>query len=189
MTNRPETLQPGNYWKTPFSWEPGCPMPPATSALNFEIAPDDWLLEAVVRVMASSLDESDRYAVKEMGQARVATELLALAPQHFEVRREWWRLARDKDGRRVGFVLTVLFTGEKTWRDGRREGTIYYMGVLPEFRGFGHGRELLAEATRICIAANCWRISCDTGTDNHPMVNAFRQAGYAERAPWQRSIK
>jgi hypothetical protein len=34
--------------------------------------------------------------------------------------------------------------------------------------------------------ANCWRLLCDTGTDNLAMVNAFRLAGFKERVPWQR---
>jgi ribosomal protein S18 acetylase RimI-like enzyme len=63
------------------------------------------------------------------------------------------------------------------------------MGVLPEFRGRGYAFELLAEATRIFDAAHCWRVFCDTATDNFPMVDAFRRAGYIEHAPWQRSVE
>ena len=74
------------------------------------------------------------------------------------------------------------------WRDGRPQGTIFYMGVLPAHRGRGHARALLDEATRLFVAADCWRIFCDTGTSNLPMVKTFRQAGYQERAPWQRPL-
>lgn len=59
------------------------------------------------------------------------------------------------------------------------------MGVLPAFRRRGHGLELVHEAPRLLTEARCWRIFCDTGTDNAPMVNAFRRAGYLGRQPWQ----
>jgi len=182
-----DTLQPGHCWKTPFYREPGWAMP-ATSALTFEAAPGDWLLDAVAQVMADSLDESDRHAVARSGSVRAAGDLLALAPQHFETRSGWWRRGLDANGRPVGFVLPVLFRAEKNWKDGRPEGTIFYMGVLPPCRGHGHAFDLLVEATRIFDAAHCWRVFCDTGTDNVPMVHAFRRAGYQERAPWQRSL-
>ena len=55
-------------------------------------------------------------------------------------------------------------------------------------RTSGYAFELIAEATRLFIDAQCWRIFCDTGTDNHPMIKAFRKAGYKERTPWQRSV-
>ena len=184
-----EPLQPDHYWKTPFIWEPGGPVPSAESGLTYEAAPDNWLLSAVAQVMSSSIDASDRYAVGEFGAERAAADLLALAPEYFELRPGWWQLARDRDGSAVGFVLPALLQGEGRWRNGRPQGTIFYMGVLPEFRGHGHGRELLAQATRTFIAADCWRILCDTGTDNHPMIEAFRQAGYTERSRWQRSVK
>jgi ribosomal protein S18 acetylase RimI-like enzyme len=183
-----EVLQPGHYWKTPFVWEPGCPQPHPEAALVFEPTPEHWLLDAVASVMADSLDESDRLAVGRLGPARAAVELLALASREFEAPHGWWRLARDDKGHAVGFVLPVLFADESTRRQGHPEGTIFYMGVLPEFRGRGHCLELLAEATRVFIDARCWRIFCDTATTNHPMVNAFRRAGYSERAPWQRSV-
>ena len=100
----------------------------------------------------------------------------------------WWIVAKDAESNRVGFVLSVLFKGDETWKDGRPEATIFYMGVLPAYRGRGYGQELLEEAVRTSQLANCWRLFCDTGTNNHPMVSAFRLAGFKERAPWQRPV-
>jgi ribosomal protein S18 acetylase RimI-like enzyme len=181
-------LKPDHYWKTPFVWEPGGPPPPATGALTFDAADEDWLRGAIGQVMAAGTDDSDRYNVPRVGVAAAVQELYDLLPSWFERRDGWWRAARNADGERVGFVLPVLFRGERNWRDGRPEGTILYMGVLPPFRGRGHARELVDEATRVFIAAGCWRIFCDTGTDNLAMVRAFRLAGYTERAPWQRPL-
>jgi hypothetical protein len=120
-----DALEPGHYWKTPFFWETGCKTAPATSMLSFEAVSDDWLLDALARVMADSLDESDRHALGRFGSAGAARELLAMAPQYFETRPGWWRAGLDSSGHRVGFVLPVLFRAAERWRDGRPEGTIF----------------------------------------------------------------
>jgi hypothetical protein len=48
---------------------------------------------------------------------------------------------------------------------------------------------LLDEATRVFIGADCWRVFCDTGSRNEPMLRTFRTAGYEERTPWQRPLR
>lgn len=179
-------LQPGHYWKTPFLWEPGCAEPEPARALRFEPAPHEWLLSAMGQVMASSADPSDQHAVAEHGERSAAEELLSIAPKYFSWQADWWRLARSDKGEEVGFVLPVLFSDERRSRNGQPQGSIFYMGILPQHRRNGWSHELLAEATRIFIAAGCWRIFCDTGTDNAPMVSSFRKAGYMECEPWQR---
>jgi ribosomal protein S18 acetylase RimI-like enzyme len=184
-----DDLQPGHYWKTPFIWEPGCPEPtPAPPALRFEPLADDWLHGAAAAVMADSLDASDRYACDHGGAGKAVDELMAILPEYFVRPDGWWRAAVDALGQRVGFVLPVVFKDRARWREERPQGTIFYMGVLPAFRGRGFGLELVHEATRVFVQAGCWRIFCDTGSDNRPMVEAFRRAGYRERAPWQRPL-
>jgi ribosomal protein S18 acetylase RimI-like enzyme len=183
-----EPLRPGHFWKTPFIWEPGCQEPQSVAAVCFEEAPDAWLNSALAQVMSHSLDESDQYTVQHSGPDHAVTELLAIVPLYFEKPEAWWRVAVDAQGQKVGFVLPVLFKDQARWNEGRPQGTILYMGVLPEFRGRGYARALLDEATRICIQARCWRIFCDTSSSNAPMLNAFRQAGYKERSSWQRPI-
>jgi ribosomal protein S18 acetylase RimI-like enzyme len=180
---------PGHFWKIPFLWEPGHPLPPAHGALHFEPAPADWLAPALADVMAHSLDESDQAAVAELGARGAADELLAVDEDYFEACGGGWRRACTADGRPVGLLLPVLLKPERSRRDGRRTGSIYYMGVLPEARGRGHGGELLDEATRTFVAAGCWRIFCDTGARNAPMLAAFRRRGYQERAAWERPLR
>ena len=63
-----EDLRSGHYWKTPFVWEEGCPAPKASSRLSYGVADGEWLTFAVAQTMASSLDESDIYAVSQNGQ-------------------------------------------------------------------------------------------------------------------------
>ncbi len=188
MDHTLDTPKPGHYWKTPFYWEPGCPAPPVEAGLAFEPVADAALRPLIGAVMATSLDESDRFNVPRIGVDAAVQELFDLLPAYFERQPDAWRVGRDRQGRIVGFVLPVTFKEERFWRDGRPQGTILYMGVLPGFRGHGHGLELVHEASRVFIAAGCWRIFCDTGTDNAPMVQAFRRAGYTERDPWQRPL-
>ena len=183
-----QTLQPDHYWKKPFIWEPDCPQPSARSSLRFVALDDEWLISAAAEVMVDSLDESDRYALAHGGPAQAAADLFAFDREYFQKVDGWWRAGVDAKGNKVDFVLPVLFQREARSKDGHPEGTIFHMGVLPRFRGHGYALELLAEATRLFIEAKCWRIFCDTGTDNHPMVNAFRMAGYKERTPWQRPL-
>jgi ribosomal protein S18 acetylase RimI-like enzyme len=149
---------------------------------------DERLRPLIAAVMATSMDESDRFNVLRIGLEAAVQEIYDLLPQHFERQPEWWRVAADPDGNPLGFVLPVTFKEERHWKDGKPQGTIFYMGVLPAFRGRGFGLELVHEATRVFTAAGCWRVLCDTGTDNTPMINAFRKAGYMERAPWQRPL-
>ena len=180
--------QPGHYWKTPFYWESNCATPPGSGSLKFEAASDQWLRGAIADVMQSPTDDSDRYTVPRVGVAAAVQELFDLQSLYFERPPGWWRLAMDPTNRPVGFVLPVLFKEDRFWKEGRPQGTIFYMGVLPEFRGLGYALALVHEATRVFIEAGCWRVFCDTGTDNLPMVKTFRQAGYMERTPWQRPL-
>ncbi len=183
-----DKLQPGHYWKTPFYWEPGCPQPPAERSLAFEPVTDQELRLLIGAVMATSMDESDRFNVSTVGLAAAVQEVFDLLPQYFERQPGWWRLGKDAEGQQVGFLLPVTFKEERCWKEGKPQGTILYMGVLPAFRGRGYGLELVREATRVFSAAGCWRIFCDTGTDNAPMINAFRKAGYMECDPWERPL-
>jgi len=183
-----DTPEPGHYWKTPFYWESGCPLPPMETRLHFEPISDEDLRPLIGAAMATSMDESDRFNVPRIGIEAAVQEVYELLPRYFERQAGWWRVGKSPEGHVAGFVVPVTFKEERFWKDGRPQGTIFYMGVLPQSRGRGYGLELVHEATRIFLAANRWRIFCDTGTDNAPMVNAFRQAGYMERKQWQRPL-
>ena len=91
-------------------------------------------------------------------------------------------------GDRVGFVLPVTFKDSAKSKDGQPQGTIFYIGVLPSFRGQGYASNLVAEATQIFIEARCWRVFCDASSRNEPMLLAFRNAGYKEGESWQRPV-
>ncbi len=184
-----EALQPGHFWKIPFFWQPTMAVPAADERLRFEPVPAAWLRQAMAAILAASANESDQVAVAELGAEHAADELLAVDTDFFEWRPEWWQRAVDATGQPVGVVLPVLLKPQKYWREGRWQGSVYYMGVLPGFRGHGYGTALLAQATRTLAAAGCWRVFCDTGATNAPMVAAFRRLGFEEKSPWQRPLR
>jgi ribosomal protein S18 acetylase RimI-like enzyme len=184
-----QALQPGHFWKTPFFWSPDARPPAPSSSLQFCAAETRWLSEAVSEVMTASIDESDQGAVAKLGAAGAASELLEVPADYFEVRQDWWLQARANDGQPVGFVLLALLKPAKYWKDGRAQGTIYYIGVLPSLRGRGHAVGLLREVMRQFNGAKCWRVFCDTSSRNAPMIKAFQAAGFEERMPWQRPIR
>ena len=182
-------LQPGHFWKVPFVWQPGGAIPPASTWLRFEPVDAAWLEWALAEVMAHSVDESDQLAVATHGAQKASRDLLGLCPLHFEQRAGWWQAALDGAGERLGFVLPVLFKEAARGRECRPEGTVFYMGVLPQHRSRGVGAQLLAQAMRTFAAAGCWRVFCDTSARNEPMLRAFRTAGFQERTPWQRPLE
>jgi hypothetical protein len=121
--------QPGHFWKTPFFWSTASACPSPSSSLQFCKAEPRWLSAVLADVMSSSIDESDEAAVAELGAAGAASELLDVPTDYFEVRDDWWLQARANDGQPIGFLLLALLKPEKHWKDGRAQGTIYYMGV------------------------------------------------------------
>ena len=178
----------GYFIKVPFYWQPGCPAPAAAARLTFRTAERAWLEDALAQVMAASPDASDVHAVHALGARGAALDLLGAVRPHFEFAADWWQRADDERGEPAGFVLPVLFADAKHSRDGQREGTIFYMGVLPSQRGKGHGDALLAQATLTLCGVGVWRIFCDTAANNVPMIAAFRAAGYIEQEPWERPV-
>jgi GNAT superfamily N-acetyltransferase len=184
-----DTPEPGHFWKTPFYWPTGSSQATAVSELCFTPAQPEWLLQAVAEVMATSADPSDQAAVEELGAPGAAVELLEVPSEVFEVKQDWWLRAERLDGTPIGFLLLALLKPEKYKKDGRTQGTIYYMGVLPGYRKAGYSVRLLQEAKIRFSALPCWRVFCDTGTMNTAMIKAFRSAGFEERAPWQRPLR
>ena len=55
-----------------------------------------------------------------------------------------------------------------------------YMAVLPEFRGKGLGRQMLAELTHFARKQNIDQIILAVDAANHPAKSIYDEAGFAE---------
>jgi RimJ/RimL family protein N-acetyltransferase len=67
-------------------------------------------------------------------------------------------------------------------RTGRREGTIFYLGVVPERRGRGLGRAIHALGLRLLGERGAARYAGSTDTRNEAMVRVFARNGCRELA-------
>jgi ribosomal protein S18 acetylase RimI-like enzyme len=137
---------------------------------------DEHFVDVVAQSLTASDDTADRSSVTSMGPTVAARTLLASAPK-WRVSREpdWWRLLCVREVP-VGFVLPVMY--DEVDHTGLLEGTIFHMGVIPEFRGRGYGRTLLREAVRVLTVGGIERILCDTDETNAPMIHLFESEGW-----------
>ena len=78
----------------------------------------------------------------------------------------------------VGFLQPVIYRGCS--KDGLEEGTIYYISVVPEYRGKHYIYDLLCQATRTLQEVEVWRIFSDTDVYNKPMIKTFKEVGYRQ---------
>lgn len=136
--------------------------------------------------MESSIDASDRKKVLQQGSRQAAEQFVAESRDGFFYQEDWWQIGVDRDVV-VGFVLPVVYPG--CTKDGLEEATIYYVGVLPQYRGQGFGTDLLLRGTQILQEVGVWRVFCDTDVNNIPMIATFKRVGYQQYSePWQRPL-
>lgn len=82
----------------------------------------------------------------------------------------WWNVAY-LDDQPVGVVLPQEFS------DSDGEGTLFYVGVVPEFRGRHLGRTLHARGLAFLRSHGVMRYAGSTDTRNLPMVRIFEVNG------------
>jgi RimJ/RimL family protein N-acetyltransferase len=150
-------------------WLAASGLPAEDDRLTFAPAADDGqLLDVLERVNVGTLDAYARRDIERhgpAGAARIQLDDMAWMPAP----REWWRLASDADGALVGVVMPSR---------NYEAFVVGYIGVVPEQRGRGYVRGLLADATTFLAGAGAARIVADTDTGNGPMAAAFGRAGY-----------
>ena len=100
-------------------------------------------------------------------------DLIAYAGEKFDP--TWWRAA-FLDGRPIGVVLAQAVAGSD------REGSLFYVGVVADYRGRGLGRTLHAGGLEFLARGGIVRYVGSTDSRNIPMltifaVNGCRQTG------------
>ena len=178
------------YLKVPFVWEEPKPSIEIPSRLKFKAARTlsyEVLLSVVARVMESSIDASDRKQVVERGSRQAAEQFLFKSKDGFLYQDEWWQIGFNRDDRVVGFIFPVIYPD--CAKDGLEEATIYYIGVLPEYRGQNFAADLLLKGTKLLQNVGVWRVFCDTDANNIPMISTFKRVGYQQYSePYRRPL-
>ena len=154
-----------------YEWTPATGLPTRSHRLSFRpvgAADTDQVLAVLRAISRGSLDIHTAREVQKSGAAEAARAQLA-GLDGLGGTWSWWRLASTPDGQLVGIAVPAR----------NFEGPIIgFIGVVPEQRGAGYGRDLLAEATHVLAAEGADRIRADTDSTNTPMAAAFEWAGY-----------
>ncbi|ATL28721.1 GNAT family N-acetyltransferase [Streptomyces formicae] len=87
----------------------------------------------------------------------------------------------DASGEAVGFAL--WFLNFSTWR-GVHGIYLEDLYVRPEARGGGHGKALLTELARICVARGYGRLEWSVLDWNAPAIDFYRSLGAEPMAEW-----
>jgi RimJ/RimL family protein N-acetyltransferase len=136
----------------------------------------EQFVRTIEQVLAGSLDRFDKARMRRFTTRQIA-EWYAHPNEHdFAFDLEWWELAYTPKEEIVGFTQPVVFRGDAQGRPA--EGTIHYIGVVPQHRGRGYILDLLSAATRRLQEVGVARIYCDTDNRNAPMISAFQRVGY-----------
>jgi GNAT superfamily N-acetyltransferase len=152
-----------------FEWTPGCGMPERDDRLVFVAEPDDEkMLEVFRRIGDGSLDDETRKK-----RARMSPEEAARHEMDFYLgapgERDWWRVVYRPDGALAGLAIPSATSYNPN---------VGYLGVVPEMRGRGYARIILAAITRSHASRGAERITATTDTANFPMAAAFQKSGY-----------
>ncbi|GIP28672.1 hypothetical protein J23TS9_38020 [Paenibacillus sp. J23TS9] len=136
---------------------------------------EDSFKEIISQVVVGSLDREDKKRITPESHHELVEDIFNVDEGYFHYEKNWWELAYY-NGKPVGLIQPVVFKGCE--KNGLMEGTIHYIGVIPEFRGKGFINDLLLRATRVLQDIGVWRIYADTDVENFPMRHAFEKAGY-----------
>ncbi|WP_330437332.1 GNAT family N-acetyltransferase [Streptomyces griseoaurantiacus] len=137
-----------------------------------DATPDDVpVLHAMIRELAAY--------EKEPEQARATEEQLREAL--FGERPAVFAHVAEADGEPVGFAL--WFLDFSTWR-GVHGIYLEDLYVRPHARGGGHGRALLTELARICVARGYERLEWAVLNWNAPSIGFYESLGARPQDEW-----
>ena len=130
---------------------------------------EDAFAMAVGRVTVGTLDRQDRARLRKRGAAETARWYMQILKEG-EFKPAEWFLGYLADGRLCGLVVPK--------RLDDREGTIDYIGVVPELRGSGYGFDLLVKGTALLQQNGIRKVVAETDSENLPFHAELDRAGY-----------
>jgi ribosomal protein S18 acetylase RimI-like enzyme len=106
----------------------------------------------------------------ELNGVRTIEEVIAghQAQGRFDPGRWWLALAAEQP---VGILLMSELPESGDWE-------VSYMGVVPEARGRGHGKEILLKALTEAWAAGVRRVALCVDSRNRPAAELYRRVGF-----------
>ncbi|WP_406449589.1 GNAT family N-acetyltransferase [Streptomyces sp. NBC_01622] len=162
-----------------YRWTPECGLPERPGRLDFAPEPDDAVFfDALRRIHSVTLDAHARRAISQGGVEMAAQEEIDFF-RWCPSPREWWQVARTPEGDLVGIHIPARNPSGPC---------IGFIGVVPEQRGRGYARDLLAECTHYLAEHGAEFIAAATDQGNFPMAAHFAEVGYPvirERANFQ----
>ncbi|HTW93086.1 MAG TPA: GNAT family protein [bacterium] len=126
--------------------------------------------DAARRVTEGSLDREDKADVAEYGLDYMGQRYMAIL-KDVEFLPDQWQLGYLPDGSLCGLVVPQRIEVDN-------EGSINYIGVVPELRGSGYGFDLLMKGTALLQERGLKTVVAETDMENRPMHSALERAGY-----------
>ncbi len=163
--------------KVRYLWTRGT-LPQVSDRLVYRTMPEvgeEAFRDAVKSVTTGTLDREDQDRVKRLGPEPAAKEYMHLLEDADDPKHDWWLLGFEPEGKLVGLVVPQPLDDE--------EGTIGYIGVVPERRGQGYVMDLLVKATRLIESSGLAKSVAEVDRLNAPMRAALERAGYKETGP------
>ncbi|WP_033283031.1 GNAT family N-acetyltransferase [Streptomyces sp. NRRL F-525] len=152
-----------------YRWTPECGLPERPGRLVFAPEPDDAVFfDALRRIHSVTLDAHAQRAIREGGVEKAAQEEIDFF-RWCPSPREWWQVARTPEGDLAGIHIPARNPSGPC---------IGFIGVVPEQRGHGYARDLLAECTHYLVERGAEFIAAATDQGNFPMAAHFAEVGY-----------
>lgn len=133
-------------------------------------------IAAIEQASQGTFDQRIQQDREQQGTERQALTFFE-AMQRMEYDPAWWCLAYTQERELAGLIAPAHVPEYYP-----TVAVIYYIGVVPQFRGHGYVNDLLAHGTASLFRAGFSTIHADTDVSNIPMANAFRRADYQQFA-------
>ena len=137
--------------------------------------------------LPSSFDEHLQFREAREEDIPALTHITALAFDLPEQGVDWYSkdvLAHPARRYYVGVLKNVAVIGKLDVSLGNQEAFIYGFGVLPEYRGRGYGRQLLARTIQALFAIRKTQIVLEFATVNKNALSLYQSCGFREKGSY-----